>query len=271
MNTDFEGDALKEATLKIPYTSKAKAAKLNNNPIQAANLFIALKRFVYETLFGMPYDSSSKKTMPRLSQNTVNSKFFKTHYQSMFGRFATCETPPMGQGLAFADVAEEQDRHKEHCHAIVYTNLRPEVVQIVSSINFLEDIVVELMDSMTSHELPAVHQLKHTIFQEALKQNAERYARQTFEFDSNVYDDDCVKRLAHLVVMSVNMHAHSKTCFKGNVRNFQNISLIRQNTHHKSFNAKYYHPSNHISCLQIVLECPLRGLSFEDQVRSIST
>ena len=215
MNADFEGDALKEATLKIPYTSKAKAAKLNNNPIQAANLFIALKRFVYETLFGMPYDSSSKKTMPRLSQNTVNSKFFKTHYQSMFGRFATCETPPMGQGLAFADVAEEQDRHKEHCHAIVYTNLRPEVVQIVSSINFLEDIVVELMDSMTSHELPAVHQLKHTIFQEALKQNAERYARQTFEFDSNVYDDDCVKRLAHLVVMSVNMHAHSKTCFKG--------------------------------------------------------
>lgn len=212
--------------MKIPYTSKAKAARMNRNPVQAANLFLALKRFVYETLFGMPCDSSSKKTMPRLSEKIVRSKFFKTHYQQMFGRFASFETPPMGQGLAFADVTEEQDRHKEHCHAIVYTNLRPEVVQVVSSISFLESIMVELMDSMTSHELPAIHMLKHTIFQDALKQKPERYARQTFQTESNVHNDD-INRFAHLVASSVNMHRHTKTCFKGSDKEFCRLGYKR--------------------------------------------
>ena len=37
------------------------------------------------------------------------------------------------------------------------------MVQIVAALGFLEKIVVTLMGSMTSHELPAVVHLKHVV------------------------------------------------------------------------------------------------------------
>jgi hypothetical protein len=202
--------------LKIPLTPKARASRLNSNPIQSANLFLALKRFVYETLFGMAYsipegEGTTKKSLPRFSRKMSQSRYYEKNYKPMFGRFETFETPPMGQGLAFADVAEEQDRGKEHMHSTVFTNMRPEAVQIVSGLRFLEEIVVVIMDSLSGHELPAIVHLRHILLQECLRFPPERYARETFEVTS--IED--VTKCAHKVAASVNIHSHSRTCKKG--------------------------------------------------------
>ena len=66
--------------MKIPYTSKAKAARMNRNPVQAANLFLALKRFVYEALFGMPCDSTCKYIAKAYMISYIQQKSVEFYY-----------------------------------------------------------------------------------------------------------------------------------------------------------------------------------------------